>query len=205
MGYQLGVNINAMKASDFSNLEGVSLQVYLEGENFSIMTLTTDNTGHVYENLDRSHYQETDIGRVQVYYSKPGYGPGCAMLVKDRDFLDGNSVKHYIVDVDLLLVASDTEILPPPTIESVALVAKDGNMAPLADVACDICLMTSDVPLASCLTGSNGTVTVDLTSLQGQPSQLKIKYSKAGYQPGSAFALLDISDQCYKCQMYLLP
>lgn len=117
MGYQIGVNVNAMKASDFTNVGGVKVTVFLETENFSVMTMTTDSNGHAYDNLDRSQYAATEIARVQAYFEKDGYLKGCILLPSDASFVDGNGVKHHVLSGEPMLLTAPAEILPPPDME----------------------------------------------------------------------------------------
>jgi hypothetical protein len=121
MGYKVSANVNCYKCVDFSSLEGVKILVYLEGETYSVLTLTSDSNGWAYGTLDRSQYtQDAPPGRVKAYFTKDGYLKGCVKLVPGDTFVDVNNVTNHSYDVDILLVEDDVQILPPPDSEPVA-------------------------------------------------------------------------------------
>lgn len=117
MGYQIALTVNCHRAEDLAALPGVTLRVFHEGENYSIMTLTSDQGGHAYENVDRSHWAQTEALRVTVYYSKAGYVGGVLIANRDGSFTDGNDVVNYSYECEPVLLAAAAEVLPPPDVE----------------------------------------------------------------------------------------
>lgn len=116
MGYKISIAINCEKAVDWSNVAGVNLLVYHEGESFSILTLTTDEHGYTFGSVDRAHWTETEVKRLKVYATKSGYINTVAKASLDGSFIDPNNTKNYSFFVTILLDTAEPEELPPPTV-----------------------------------------------------------------------------------------
>lgn len=117
MGYRININVVAAKAVDFTDVPGVSLLVYHEGEAFSIATEVTDANGWDFIRIDRAHWVQTDVNRIKIYFEKAGYIKGCVLAHYDGKVVDGQDVHNHSFDARILLVEAEPEVLPPPIVE----------------------------------------------------------------------------------------
>lgn len=116
MGYKINIAINCEKAVDWTQLEGVTLLVYHEGESYSILTLISNASGYAFGSVDRAHWINAEVKRIKVYASKSGYAQAIVKANLEGSFVDASDVTNYSFSVTVLLDTVEPEVLPPPTV-----------------------------------------------------------------------------------------
>lgn len=118
MGYYIDLNVVAQKATDYSDLSGVKLTVFHEGENFSIAIETTNENGTCYIGIDRYHWQENKTKRIKIFFEKAGYVSGCVKATYEGE-TENNAGWLQTYTAHILLVEAEPEVIPPPIEEPV--------------------------------------------------------------------------------------